>query len=221
MIDLDTADLSKLEAVLETSKGKMVIGFYPEQAPLHVRNFADLSQKGFYDGLAFHRTIRNFMVQGGCPNTREGADGIAGTGGPGHTVQAEFSDLPHKRGVLSMARSSDPNSAGSQFFVVHAEHADFLDGQYTVFGFVKQGLDVLDALASVECEFTSSGERSEPVERQGLNRVAIQLAEESEPAAVEVAEVEAVEVEAVEVEAVEVEAAEVEDQEGSEAGREA
>jgi len=183
VIDLDTTDLSRLEAVMETEKGMMVIGFYPEQAPLHVRNFADLSQKGFYDGLAFHRVIRNFMVQGGCPNTREGAGGIPGTGGPGHTVPAEFSDLPHKRGVLSMARSSDPNSAGSQFFFVHAEHATHLDGQYTVFGFVKDGLDVLDALASVECEFTGSGERSVPAERQGLMSVSLQVIEEGEPAA--------------------------------------
>lgn len=183
MIDLDTVDLSQLEAVIETGKGNMVIGFYPEQAPLHVRNFADLSQQGFYDGLAFHRVLRNFMVQGGCPNTKEGVKGTPGTGGPGHTVQAEFSDLPHKRGVLSMARASDPNSAGSQFFIVHAEHATNLDGQYTVFGYVKEGLDVLDAIASVECEFSEGGERSSPSERQGLTTVTIQVCEESAPAA--------------------------------------
>ncbi|MHC5063081.1 MAG: peptidylprolyl isomerase [Planctomycetota bacterium] len=182
MIDLDSVDLSKLEAVLDTDKGKMVVGFYSEQAPKHVRNFAELAQKGFYDGLAFHRVIRNFMIQGGCPNTREGQGGIPGTGGPGHSVEAEFSDLPHKRGVLSMARSSDPNSAGSQFFVVHSEHADFLDNQYTVFGYLKEGLDVLDALASVDCEFSSSGERSVPSERQGLNTVTMRECEEPAPA---------------------------------------
>ncbi len=182
MIDLDSVDLSKLEAVLDTDKGKMVVAFYAEQAPKHVRNFADLAQQGFYDGLAFHRVIRNFMIQGGCPNTREGQGGIPGTGGPGHSVEAEFSDLPHKLGVLSMARSSDPNSAGSQFFVVHSKHAEFLDGQYTVFGYLKDGLDVLDALASVDCDFSSSGERSVPTERQSLNSVTLQVCEEPQAA---------------------------------------
>ncbi|MEM7205559.1 MAG: peptidylprolyl isomerase [Planctomycetota bacterium] len=176
MIDLETADLTGLEAVMETDKGAMVIGFYPEQAPGHVKNFLSLAQKGFYDGLAFHRVIRNFMVQCGCPNTREGANGIPGTGDAGYKIEAEFNDLPHQRGVLSMARGPDPDSAGSQFFVVHAEHAQHLDGQYTAFGFVKEGLDVLDAIASAEVDFGDGGERSRPAERIGVATVAVREA---------------------------------------------
>ena len=176
MIDLDKADLAKLEAVLETDKGTMVLGFNPEQAPNHVRNFLDLAQKGFYDGLAFHRVVRNFMVQGGCPHSREGVPGSPGTGGPGYTIDAEFSDLPHNCGTLSMARAQEPNSAGSQFFIVHAEHAEHLDGKYTVFGRVVQGLDVLDELASVEVEFAPGGERSRPVERMSITRIAVREA---------------------------------------------
>ena len=179
VIDLETADLSTLEAVMQTDKGDMVVGFYPEQAPNHVKSFLSLAQKGFYDGLAFHRIVRNFMIQGGCPNTREGASGTPGTGGPGYQVDAEFSDLPHKRGVLSAARSRDPNSAGSQFFVVHAEHATHLDRQYTVFGIVKEGLDVLDTIASVEVEFGPGGERSKPLERVGLKAVQVREAAKS------------------------------------------
>lgn len=185
VIDLDTADLSTLEAVIETDKGDMVVGFYPEQAPAHVKNFLSLAQKGFYDGTAFHRVVRNFMIQGGCPNTRAGQRGVPGTGGPGYKIPAEFSDLPHKRGVLSMARSQDPNSAGSQFFVVHAEHAQHLDRHYTVFGFLKEGLDVLDTIASVEVDFGPAGERSTPVERLELRGVAVRVAAtpEAPPAA--------------------------------------
>ena len=175
-MDLDNADLGTLELTMETSKGTMVFGFFHEDAPGHVRNFAQLAQDGFYDGLAFHRIMKNFMIQGGCPNTREGATGIPGTGGPGHKIAAEFNANPHKRGVLSMARSQDPNSAGSQFFVVHSEHAEFLDGQYTAFGYMKSGHDVLDAIASVECEFGSGGERSKPVERVEIIKTTVDVA---------------------------------------------
>ena len=177
MIDLETVDLSTLEAVMETDKGTMTIGFYPEQAPGHVRNFAKLAQDGFYDGLAFHRVIRNFMIQGGCPNTREGATGAPGTGGPGYQIDAEFSDLPHKRGVLSMARSQNPNSAGSQFFVVHAEHATHLDQQYTVFGVVKEGLDVLDTIAGIDVDFGPGGERSKPLTAVRITTVGLREVE--------------------------------------------
>ncbi|GAB4149128.1 MAG: peptidylprolyl isomerase [Planctomycetota bacterium] len=173
MIDLNHTDLSTLEAAMKTSKGEMVFSFFPDKAPNHVRNFLKLSQEGFYDGLAFHRVIRNFMIQGGCPNTKKGATGRPGTGGPGHRLQAEFNDERHVRGVLSMARSQDPNSAGSQFFIVHGEHADFLDGQYTAFGRVEEGLDVLDEIAAVECDFGPSGERSVPKERVEIERIEI------------------------------------------------
>ncbi len=176
MIDFDTVDLAALEATMETDKGTMVIGFYPEKAPGHVRNFAKLAQEGFYDGLAFHRVIKGFMIQGGCPHTRKGATGHPGTGGPGYQIGAEFSDLPHERGVLSMARSSDPNSAGSQFFVVHGEHVRSLDGQYTVFGHVKEGLDVLDEIAGVDVTF-NGGEESKPKERVGIERVTVRVVE--------------------------------------------
>lgn len=176
-IDLDKADLSRLEAAVDTDKGTLVVRFYADVAPGHVRNFCDLAQKGFYDGCAFHRVIKNFMVQGGCPNTKPGAKGVPGTGGPGHKVKAEFNDKPHKRGVLSMARSADPNSAGSQFFFVHADHATHLDRSYTAFGELKDGLDVLDAMATVECDFGSGGERSTPKQRIGIKSVKVYEAE--------------------------------------------
>ncbi|MCA8943136.1 MAG: peptidylprolyl isomerase [Planctomycetes bacterium] len=182
MIDLDNIDLTTLEATLHTDKGDMVFGFHADKAPRHVRNFAELAQQGFYDGLAFHRVIRNFMIQGGCPNTKEGASGTPGTGGPGHRIDAEFNDVEHTRGVMSMARAADPNSAGSQFFIVHAEHVPSLDGQYTAFGHLKDGDDVLDAIASVECEFGAGGERSAPVERVEIQSVELRVVEpEAEP----------------------------------------
>jgi peptidyl-prolyl cis-trans isomerase B (cyclophilin B) len=188
VIDLDSTDLSTLEAVLDTDKGEMVFGFYAEQAPAHVRNFLDLAQRGFYDGLAFHRVVRSFMVQGGCPNTREGARGVPGTGGPGYQIPAEFNDVEHRRGVMSMARSQHPDSAGSQFFVVHAEHARHLDRQYTAFAHMKSGFDVLDEIASVEVEFGAAGERSKPVERVGLRSVRVRVAPESDAAPQEAGE---------------------------------
>jgi len=172
MIDIDTTDHSKIEAVMETTKGSMVITFFPDKAPGHVSNFLKLTNMGFYNGLAFHRVIRNFMIQGGCPNTKKGATGQPGTGRPdGPGLRAEFNDTPHTRGVLSMARSRDPNSAGSQFFVVHAEHAPHLDGQYTAFGKVEEGLEVLDDIASVDCSFGGEGEKSTPKDRIEIVRI--------------------------------------------------
>ena len=176
MIDLDTTDLATLEAVMATDKGDMVFGFYADHAPNHVKNFADLAQKGFYDGLAFHRIVRTFMIQSGCPQTREGETGIPGTGGPGYHIDAEFNELEHKRGVLSMARGEDPNSAGSQFFLVHAEHATHLDREYTVFAHMKEGLDVLDEIAATAVEFGAGGERSKPVERVAMRSVTVRIA---------------------------------------------
>lgn len=181
MIDLQVADLSTLRLTMDTTKGRMVFGFYDQEAPGHVRNIAKLAQEGFYNGLAFHRIIKGFMIQTGCPNSREGANGQPGTGGPGYNIDAEFSSLPHKRGVLSMARAQDPNSAGSQFFVVHDEHATFLDGQYTVFAHMQDGLDVLDAIASVDVEFGAGGENSKPTERVEITGMSIEVVE-PEPA---------------------------------------
>ena len=170
-MDLPQTDPSTIEAALVTDKGTMVVTFFPEQAPRHVRSFLELAQQGFYDGIAFHRIVRNFMVQTGCPNSKLGAAGQPGTGGPGFRLPAEFSDLPHTRGTLSMARAQDPNSAGSQFFIVHGDHAAFLDGQYTVFGKVEEGLDVLDQIANLECEFGPGGEKSTPLERVEIKRI--------------------------------------------------
>jgi peptidyl-prolyl cis-trans isomerase B (cyclophilin B) len=170
-MDLDQTDPAAVEAALVTDKGTMVVTFFPEQAPKHVRSFLELAQQGFYDGIAFHRIVRNFMIQTGCPHSKMGATGQPGTGGPGYRLQAEFNDIPHHRGILSMARARDPNSAGSQFFIVHSQHAAALDGQYTVFGKVEEGLEVLDEIASVECEFGPGGERSKPKERVEIRRI--------------------------------------------------
>jgi peptidyl-prolyl cis-trans isomerase B (cyclophilin B) len=135
-------------AVMETNFGQIVLGFLPEKAPLHVENFKKLTTDGFYDGLQFHRVIPGFMIQGGCPNTRPGKGGIPGTGGPGWSVKAEFSDVDHVRGILSMARSQDPNSAGSQFFLMVA-HAPHLNNQYSAFGYVISGMEVADKIVSL------------------------------------------------------------------------
>ena len=139
---------------MQTNHGKIVFGFLEDKAPLHVANFKKLATDGFYNGLKFHRVIPGFMIQGGCPNTRDGASGMPGTGGPGHNVRAEFNDTPHDRGILSMARSSDPNSAGSQFFVM-VKKSPHLDGQYSAFGYVIEGMDVADTIVS----FSGPGDR--------------------------------------------------------------
>ena len=126
--------------------GKIVCELYPEKAPQSVRNMISLANKGFYDGLIFHRVISGFMIQGGCPQG-------TGMGGPGYCIKGEFksngfnNDLRHTRGVLSMARSSSPNSAGSQFFIMHQD-AKHLDGQYAAFGMVIDGMDVVDEIVS-------------------------------------------------------------------------
>ncbi|HXH60874.1 MAG TPA: peptidylprolyl isomerase [Fimbriimonadaceae bacterium] len=139
-------------AVMETSEGRIVLMFYPSKAPNHVKNFIDLSKKGFYDGTRFHRTINNFMIQGGDPNSRDltksGQWGIGGNvvDGKEVNVKAEFSDIEHVRGVLSMARAQDPDSASSQFFIVQSD-SKFLDHQYSAFGKVVSGMDVVDKIA--------------------------------------------------------------------------
>lgn len=139
---------------------------YPEKAPNTVNNFLSLVSKGFYDGLTFHRVIEGFMIQGGDPAGN-------GTGGPGYSIAGEFrmngfaaNDVKHLRGVLSMARSMMPNSAGSQFFIMH-ENASHLDGQYAAFGKVTEGMDVVDAIASVRTDM-----RDRPIEPQVIRRMA-------------------------------------------------
>jgi len=143
------AEAARPRAVLKTSLGDIEIEFFPAKAPGHVKNFLDLARKGVYDGTTFHRVIPGFMIQGGDPNTRdpEGSRGAHGAGGPGYTIKAEFNDTSHKRGIVSMARAQDPNSAGSQFFIV-VKDSNFLDGNYTAFGQVVRGMDVADKIVS-------------------------------------------------------------------------
>ena len=147
---------------------------YPEKAPQSVANFVELCQHNYYDGLIFHRVIPGFMIQGGCP---EGT----GMGGPGYCIKGEFffngikNDLKHKRGVLSMARSSSPNSAGSQFFIMH-ENAPHLDGQYAAFGKVTSGLDVVDSIASVR-----TGRNDRPMEEQKIASITVDTHGEEYP----------------------------------------
>ena len=147
--------------VLRTTAGDLTLELWPDVAPRTVENFTKLAQEGFYNGTAFHRIIKGFMIQGGCPNTKPGANGIPGTGGPGYQVKAEFNDRPHVRGVISMARSSNPDSAGCQFFICHGD-ARFLDRQYTAFGKLVAGDDVLEKIATLPC---SGPERSTPSQR--------------------------------------------------------
>jgi peptidyl-prolyl cis-trans isomerase B (cyclophilin B) len=137
-------------AVIETRFGEIEIEFLPDKAPGHVKNFLDLARKGFYDGTTFHRVIPGFMIQGGCPNTKDASKGKQGhgSGGPGYTIKAEFNDTAHRRGVVSMARASDPNSAGSQFFICVAD-SGFLDRQYSAFGRVVRGMEVADKVVAV------------------------------------------------------------------------
>jgi peptidyl-prolyl cis-trans isomerase B (cyclophilin B) len=146
-----------------TSKGEpwgdIILKFYPDVAPSHVKNFLDLAGRKFYDGTTFHRVIPGFMIQGGDPNSKNSDRSSHGMGGPGHRVKAEFNSKPHKRGVLSMARASDPDSAGSQFFICVAD-ANFLDWQYTAFGEVVSGMEVADRIVSAKRDG-----RDNPLER--------------------------------------------------------
>ena len=134
-------------AEVKTTKGDIHIRFFPDVAPNHVKNFIDLAEKGFYDGTKFHRTIPGFMIQGGDPNTKSGAPATWGTGGSEQQLKQEFNSIPHRRGIVSMARSQNPDSASSQFFIVVAD-SNFLDNQYTVFGEVTKGMEVADTIVN-------------------------------------------------------------------------
>ena len=148
------------------SGGKIVLELYPEIAPQSVRNFISLASKGFYDGLIFHRVISGFMIQGGCPQG-------TGMGGPGYCIKGEFklngvkNNLSHKRGVLSMARAQSPNSAGSQFFIMHQD-APHLDGQYAAFGKVISGMEIVDRIAATPTDF-----RDRPKTEQVMKTVTV------------------------------------------------
>jgi peptidyl-prolyl cis-trans isomerase B (cyclophilin B) len=140
--------MSETKAIIETKFGNMTVKFFPDVAPGHVKNFLDLAKKGVYDNTVFHRVIPGFMIQGGDPTSKDATRRSAfGTGGPGYTIKAEFSNKPHKRGILSMARAASPDSAGSQFFIV-VKDSNFLDGQYTVFGELESGIEVADKIVS-------------------------------------------------------------------------
>ncbi len=165
----DSIDVPRVR--LETSAGTMTVELLPSVAPKHAENFLKLAREGFYDGTRFHRVIPGFMIQGGDPNTKKDDQRAWGTGGPGWSVEAEFNDTHHERGILSMARSQDPNSAGSQFFVCHGE-AGFLDGQYTAFGRLVDGFDVLDEIASAPT--LPGGEGSVPKEPVKIERAVLE-----------------------------------------------
>ncbi len=147
--------------------GEIELELYPEYAPATVKNFEELVEKNFYDGLIFHRVIPGFMIQGGCPQG-------TGTGGPGYTIKGEFAsngvknDLKHTRGVISMARAMHPDSAGSQFFIMHAD-APYLDGQYAAFGKVVRGMETVDKIASVRTDF-----RDRPLKEQKIKTIRIE-----------------------------------------------
>lgn len=164
---------AKEVAVIKTSEGEMVAEFWPEVAPNTVENFKKLARSGFYDGTAFHRIVKGFMIQGGDPLTKDPAkESRYGTGDPGYKIKAEFNDRSHERGVLSMARSSDPDSAGSQFFICLAT-VSRLDHQYTTFGKIIKGDDVLGKIGDTEVTISDSGERSKPTKRVTLESIKI------------------------------------------------
>ncbi len=155
----DMKSMKTARAVIHTRFGDIQIEFFPDAAPNHVENFIRLAQEGFYEGTTFHRVIPGFMIQGGDPLSKSPDRSLHGTGGPGYRLKAEFNDRPHKRGAVSMARSPHPDSAGSQFFICVAD-APHLDRQYTVFGKVVDGMDVVDQIVA-----QPKDKRDNPVDR--------------------------------------------------------
>lgn len=153
---------------IETNLGKISFKLLPELATETVRNFQKLAKDGFYDGTLFHRVIPGFMIQGGDPNTKTNNKGSWGQGGPGYNIKAEFNSRSHLRGIVSMARSQDPNSAGSQFFIVTSDSA-FLDRQYTVFGEVLEGMDVADKIVNLDRDGNDC-----PLEKTSMIRVTVE-----------------------------------------------
>ena len=163
-------------AIIKTSAGEIALELWPDVAPKTVENFKTLARKGFYNGTAFHRIVKGFMIQGGDPLTKDAAmENRWGTGGPGHTVKAEFNDQPHQRGVISMARSQDPDSAGSQFFICLGD-AKFLDRNYTAFGKLLRGDDVLGRIGDTPVAASSGGEKSKPLTRVEVESISIEAA---------------------------------------------
>jgi peptidyl-prolyl cis-trans isomerase B (cyclophilin B) len=164
-------------AVIKTSEGEMIVQFWTDAAPNTVENFKKLAREGFYDGTIFHRIVKGFMIQGGDPNSKDPAkENSYGEGGPGYKIKAEFNDHSHQRGVISMARSSDPDSAGSQFFICLAP-VPRLDGQYTTFGKLIKGTDVLEKIGDTPVTKNSAGEMSKPTKRVVIESVKIVAAD--------------------------------------------
>jgi peptidyl-prolyl cis-trans isomerase B (cyclophilin B) len=164
-------------AVIKTTLGEMVLEFWPEVAPNTVENFKKLAREGFYDGTCFHRIIKDFMIQGGDPNTKDPSkEALWGTGDPGYKIKAEFNNKLHERGVISMARSNDPDSAGCQFFICHGAASSpgmqYLNGKYTGFGKLLKGDDVLDKIANVPCTLQGR-EVSKPTQRINVESIKI------------------------------------------------
>ena len=153
------------KATIETNQGKIEFNLLPDLAPETVRNFIKLANSGFYDGTLFHRVIPGFMIQGGDPNTKQPDKSKWGQGGPGYSLKAEFSSRSHLSGIVSMARATDPDSAGSQFFIVTTD-STFLNGQYTVFGEVTEGMDVADKIVNLQRD-----ENDCPLQEVKMNRV--------------------------------------------------
>ena len=160
-------------AVIKTNEGEMVVQFWTDAAPNTIENFKKLARQGFYDGTSFHRIVKGFMIQGGDPNSKDPAkEGSYGQGGPGYKIKAEFNNHSHDRGVISMARGPDPDSAGSQFFICLAP-VRRLDGQYTTFGKLIKGDDVLDKIGDTPVTNNGMGEMSKPTKRIVIESVKI------------------------------------------------
>jgi peptidyl-prolyl cis-trans isomerase B (cyclophilin B) len=168
-----TMNASNEVAVIKTSEGEMVVQFWTDAAPNTIENFKKLAREGFYDGTIFHRIVNGFMIQGGDPNSKDPAkENSYGEGGPGYKNEAEFNDHSHERGVIAMARSSDPDSAGSQFFICLVP-VPRLDHQYTTFGKLIKGADVLEKIGNTAVTRNSSGENSKPTKRVVIERIKI------------------------------------------------
>lgn len=158
-------------AVIKTSEGDMVVQFWTDAAPNTIENFKKLAKQGFYNGTIFHRIVKGFMIQGGDPNSKDTAkEDKYGEGGPGYTIKAEFNNHSHERGVISMAREPDPNSAGSQFFICLAP-VTRLDHQYTTFGKLIKGDDVLEKIGNTPVTQNSMGENSKPTKRITIDKI--------------------------------------------------
>src|SRR5881296_3288137 len=164
-------------AVIKTSEGEMVVQFWTDAAPNTIENFKKLARQGFYDGTIFHRIVKGFMIQGGDPNSKDPTkESTYGAGDPGYKIKAEFNNHSHDRGVISMARGPDPDSAGSQFFICLAP-VRRLDGQYTTFGKLIKGDDVLEKIGDTPVERNAQGEMSKPTKRVIIESVKIVPAE--------------------------------------------